>query len=90
MFSRCFLVNKVKTHVLSTHGCFYRGNEKQTFMTLKNINFVLLANVTFIKSTLYLGHHFFSGVGEKHLFEGGPLFQILSLRRGLIRSGALI
>ena len=27
---------------MCSHGYFYRGNEKQTRMTLKNINFVLL------------------------------------------------
>ena len=31
------------------HGYFYRGNKKQTRMTLKNINFFTVLNVAFMK-----------------------------------------
>ena len=68
---------------MCSHGYFYRGNEKQTRTTLKNINLVLFTNVSFIKSTVYDSYillstapRFFSG--ERR----GRLFQISSLRRG--------
>ena len=38
---------------MCSHEYFYRGNEKQTRTTLKNINLVLFTNVLFIKSTVY-------------------------------------
>ena len=62
---------------MCSHGYFYQENKKQTRTTVKNINLVLLRNVTFIKSTVYVSYivpstdpRFFSGEGGAYLKEG--------------------
>ena len=72
------------------HGYFYRGNEKQTHTTKKNINFVPLRMSHSLKlpyrsriSYRILNLVFYRGRGGGgRLFEAGGLFQVLSLSRG--------
>ena len=72
------------------HGYFYRGNEKQTRTTKKNINFVPLRMSHSLKlpyrsriSYRILNLVFYRGRGGgERLFEAGGLFQVLSLSRG--------
>ena len=75
---------------MCSHGYFYRGNEKQTRTTLKNINLVLFTNVSFIKSTVYDSYILLSTAPFSRGREGGAYSKFQALGGALIRSGALI
>ena len=76
---------------MCSHGCFFRGNEKQTRTTSKNINFVrmlpYMSPISYwVPNLVFLGG---SGEGGAYL-KRGAYSKFKTLRGALTWSGALI